>query len=103
MLPHEYATSRDKEPTGDPGKQHPKVLSHLHPRETDTSKTPVAGLTGSPEKILRDTEHKSKRHTQPGEEAERGVYSLLCSSGSQAAGFQQNAKLGKSNPKQEEK
>lgn len=41
--------------------------------------------------------------TQPGEEAARGVYSLICSNVSDAAGFQQDIKQGKYNPKQEGK
>lgn len=46
---------------------------------------------------------KATGGTQAGEEAGRGVYSLFCSSVSHAVGFQQNTKLGKYNPKQEEK
>lgn len=59
-----------------------------------------------------DTEHKPdnddhKDHndddTQPGEEAERGVHNLICSSVNHAADLQQNTKQGKYNPKQEGK
>lgn len=86
-----------------PGKQHPKVLSHLHPRETDTSKTPAVGRTGSPGKIPPRAAHKAN-HTHP---ARRGGYSGVCSltgsSVSLAAGFQQDTKQGKNYPKQEEK
>lgn len=61
-LPHGCATYKGKQTKRDPGKQHPQVLNHLHPRETDMPKTPVAGHTGSPEMILPDTEHKADDH-----------------------------------------
>lgn len=82
VLPTEASRLRER-----PRKATPTGAESSPSQRDGRAQDTVAGHTGSPEMILPDTEHKADDHddyddedddhdTQPGEEAEQGVYSL---------------------------